>query len=59
LNQVPKAFVQDAKDAVEEGKAVMDGKEPAYKPVSRPRQERDNGASSRLPKAVDVPEDEE
>lgn len=59
LNQVPKAFIQDAKDAAEEGQAVMDGKEPTYKPVSRSEEERENGTGDRLPKAVDVPEDPE
>lgn len=59
LNQVPKAFIQDTKDAVEEGRAVLDGKEPTYKPVSRPREDRENGSPSHLPNAIDVPEDEE
>lgn len=59
LNQVPKAFIQDTKDAVEEGKAVLDGQEPAYKPISRPSKESENGTSDRLPNAVDVPEDQE
>lgn len=59
LNEVPKAFMQDTKDAVEEGRAVLDGKEPTYKPVSRPKEERENGRSHRLPRAIDVPEDQE
>ena len=59
LNQVPKAFIQDTKDAVEEGRAVLDGKEPTYKPVSRPKEEQENGRPNHLPKAVDVPEDQE
>lgn len=66
LNQVPKTFVQDTKDvvqdtkdAVEEGRALVDGQKPAYKPVSRPKEEQENGTASRLPKAIDVPEDQE
>lgn len=59
LNQVPQSFVQDTKDAVDEGRAVLEGKEPTYKPVSRPREERENGSTSRLPNALEVPEDEE
>jgi sec-independent protein translocase protein TatB len=61
LNQVPKAFIQDTKDAVDEGRAALgvDGKEPLYKPVSRPREERENGTASHLPNPVDVPEDSE
>lgn len=59
LNQVPKAFIQDTKDAAKEGRAVMEGKERTYKPVSRPREERENGSSSQLPNPVDVPEDPE
>jgi Sec-independent protein translocase protein TatA len=59
INQVPKAFIQDTKDAAEEGRAVLDGKEPTYKPVSRPPEQRENGHPSHLPKAVDVPEDPE
>lgn len=60
LNQVPKTFIQDTKDAVEEGKAVLkDAKESAYKPVSRPVDENENGTAPRLPKAIDVPEDQE
>jgi len=66
LNQVPKAFIEDTKDivqetkdAVEEGRAIVDGKKTTYKPVSRPKEESENGAANRLPKAIDVPEDRE
>jgi hypothetical protein len=65
LNQVPRAFIQESKesvqDAVDEGKAVLDGRKTTYKPVSRQPEERENGAASRppLPKPLDMPEDQE
>lgn len=67
LNQVPKSFVQDTqdvvqetKDAVEEGRALVD-KKTTYKPVSRPKDDKENGTgtANHLPKAIDVPEDPE
>ncbi len=68
LNQVPKNFIQESQEsvqsAVDEGKAVLDGREPTYKPVSRRPEEGENGATNPgpkrpLPKAIDVPEDQE
>jgi sec-independent protein translocase protein TatB len=59
MNRVPKAFIQDTKDAVEEGKAAIDGIEKTYKPVTRPVEERGNGTAGQLPNTVDVPEDQE
>ncbi|MFZ0548277.1 MAG: hypothetical protein WAM60_22715 [Candidatus Promineifilaceae bacterium] len=58
LNQVPRAFIQETKDAAEEGRALVEGKR-SYKPVSRPKEEQENGAVPDLPKAIDVPEDQE
>lgn len=68
LIDVPKAFIQEGqdvmKDTVDEGKAVLDGRVPTYKPVSRRPEDDENGAatpgaSSPLPKAIEVPEDQE
>jgi sec-independent protein translocase protein TatB len=63
LNQVPKAFIQETKETTknitEEGRAVFEGKEPIYKPVSRPNEKQENGSTGHLPKAIEVPEDSE
>lgn len=66
LNKVPKAFIEDTKDvveetkgAVEEGRAILDAQKTAFKPVSRPKEESENGAVSHLPKPIEVPEDQE
>lgn len=66
LNKVPKVFIEDTKDvvdetksAVEEGRAILDAQKTSFKPVSRPKEESENGAVSHLPKAIEVPEDEE
>ena len=71
LHEAPKAFIQEGKEAmkegkqaVEEGKAILDGRIPTYKPVSRRPEDGENGttspgASKPLPKAIEVPEDQE